>query len=113
MQVYADIPILTAAPDQTDQMAFRIICLEYVDVTTLFSGDWLADASDVVATIRRGQLPILVGGTGFYFKAAAEGIVPMPDISPDIKAEAESALLNTYGSHALHSHLLELILISG
>lgn len=109
MQVYADIPIITAAPDQTDQNSIPHYLFGHINPSQRYSqADWLKAASDAVATIRaNGQIPILVGGTGFYFKAAAEGIVPMPDISPDIKAEA-SALLNTYGSHTLHSQLADI-----
>ena len=34
---------------------------------------------------REGRLPILVGGTGLYFKALTEGLAPVPDIPAEMR----------------------------
>jgi len=51
-------------------------------------------------------VPILVGGTGLYFKALTEGLAPVPDISPEVRAywreESEK-----HGQKALHAALVE------
>jgi tRNA dimethylallyltransferase len=43
------------------------------------AADYARDAAGVVAEVhRRGGLPILVGGTGFYFRALTRGLFPGP-----------------------------------
>lgn len=109
MQVYAGIPIISAAPDETEQNGVPHYLFGQIDPAQRYSqADWLKAATDTVAIIRaNGQIPILVGGTGFYFKAATEGIVPMPDISSDVKVQAQ-AMLNEAGNQGLHARLAEI-----
>ena len=109
MQVYAGIPIISAAPDETEQNGVPHYLFGQIDPAQRYSqADWLKAATDTVANIRaNGQIPILVGGTGFYFKAATEGIVPMPDISSDVKVQAQ-AMLNEAGNQGLHARLAEI-----
>jgi tRNA dimethylallyltransferase len=109
MQVYAGIPIISAAPDETEQNGVPHYLFGQIDPAQRYSqADWLKAATDTVASIRaNGQIPILVGGTGFYFKAATEGIVPMPDISSDVKVQAQ-AMLNEAGNQGLHARLAEI-----
>lgn len=109
MQVYAGIPIISAVPDETEQNGVPHYLFGQIDPAQRYSqADWLKAATDAVASIRaKGQIPILVGGTGFYFKAATEGIVPMPDISSDVKVQAQ-AMLNEAGNQGLHARLAEI-----
>lgn len=109
MQVYAGIPIISAVPDETEQNGVPHYLFGQIDPAQRYSqADWLKAATDAVASIRaNGQIPILVGGTGFYFKAATEGIVPMPDISSDVKVQAQ-AMLNEAGNQGLHARLAEI-----
>jgi hypothetical protein len=37
-----------------------------------------------------GPRPIIVGGTGLYFRALTEGLAEIPPIPPEIRAEAEA-----------------------
>lgn len=59
-------------------------------------------AMDDIAT--RGKLPILAGGTGLYFQALLEGLAPMPEADPTVRATlaAEAA---ERGWPALHAEL--------
>jgi tRNA dimethylallyltransferase len=109
MQVYAGIPIISAAPDETEQNGVPHYLFGHIDPARRYSqADWLKAATDAVASVRaNGQIPILVGGTGFYFKAAIEGIVPMPEISTDIKAKAV-AMLDEYGNEELYNQLADI-----
>jgi tRNA dimethylallyltransferase len=109
MQVYAGIPIISAAPDETEQNGVPHYLFGQIDPAQRYSqADWLKAATDAVASIRaNGQIPILVGGTGFYFKAAIEGIVPMPEISTEIKAKAV-AMLDEYGNEELYNQLADI-----
>lgn len=108
MQVYADMPIITAAPNQAEMASAPHHLFAHIDPSKPYSqAEWLDDARQAVATIRAdGQIPILVGGTGFYFKAALEGIVPMPDIPPDIKAQTR-AMMRAHDNAGLHAKLAD------
>jgi tRNA dimethylallyltransferase len=62
-------------------------------------------AEDAAAVIRgileRGRLPILVGGTGFYFRALTRGLFPGPGRDQALRARLE-ALAARRGVAALH-----------
>jgi tRNA dimethylallyltransferase len=44
--------------------------------------------AEIAAAHAAGRLPILVGGTGLYLRALTQGLAPVPDIPPAIRAEA-------------------------
>ncbi len=52
---------------------------------------WAADAkAEIEAAHAVGKLPILVGGTGLYVRTLLDGIAPVPDIEPDIRAQVRA-----------------------
>jgi tRNA dimethylallyltransferase len=65
-------------------------------------------AADAAATIRdihrRGGLPILVGGTGFYFRALTRGLFPAPGANPVLRARLERVAARR-GTARLHRML--------
>ena len=89
MQVYADLPVLTAIPDAEDRAVAPHAGYAVLDGGTRCSvARWLALTCDAVAAARKvGQVPILTGGTGMYIRAALEGIAPLPEIDPSLRAE--------------------------
>src|SRR5689334_12617081 len=49
------------------------------------------DAATAVADIHaRGRLPILVGGTGFYYRALTRGLFPGPGKNAELRERLES-----------------------
>ena len=51
------------------------------------AGRYAVDAARAIAEARlSGRLPIVVGGTGLYFKVLLEGLSPVPSIDPDVRA---------------------------
>ena len=82
MQVYKQFKILTARPSKTDQKNIKHHLYGIVDVKTSFStGHWLKFAIKKIYEIRRRKkIPILVGGTGLYFKVITDGLVRIPNI---------------------------------
>ena len=66
-----------------------------------FAHDATAALNDIVA---RGKLPILAGGTGLYFRALLEGLAPMPEADPDVRA-AIAAEAAHKGWPAMHAEL--------
>ena len=51
---------------------------------------YAADATDVVRDILdRGRLPLIVGGTGFYYRALTRGLFPGPAADPALRARLD------------------------
>lgn len=91
-QVYADLRILSARPDDAEMARAPHRLFGYRDGAVACSAaDWAEDAkAEIAAAHAQGQLPILVGGTGLYLRTLLYGIAPVPDIDPDIRAVARS-----------------------
>jgi len=75
MQVYRDLRIITARPTPEDEARVPHRLYGHVEAGEDYSvGRYLLDAAAALAEARRaGWLPILVGGTGLYFKALTQG----------------------------------------
>ena len=82
MQVYKELKILTARPFQKDLNFIKHHLYGFHSVRKKFStGDWLKLVSKKIFEIKkRKKVPILVGGTGLYFKALTDGLVKIPNI---------------------------------
>jgi len=83
MQVYKQLNILTARPKKKDQKNIKHHLYGFQSVTKKFStGAWLKLVKSKIKEIqKRNKVPILVGGTGLYYKSITEGLVKMPNIS--------------------------------
>jgi tRNA dimethylallyltransferase len=88
MQVYRELRILTARPSESEEESLPHRLYGTVAASDAYSvGSWLADVASVLEETRAaGRLPILVGGTGLYFKAVTEGLAPIPDIPEEVRA---------------------------
>jgi len=82
MQVYKQLKILTARPKKKDQKNIKHHLYGFQSVAKKFStGAWLKLTIKKIQEIqKRNRIPILVGGTGLYFKSLSEGLVKMPNI---------------------------------
>ena len=82
MQVYKQLSILTARPLKKNQEKIKHHLYGFQSVTKKFStGQWLKLAKNKIKEIKkRKKIPILVGGTGLYFKSISEGLVEIPNI---------------------------------
>ncbi|MEE4200144.1 tRNA (adenosine(37)-N6)-dimethylallyltransferase MiaA [Erythrobacter sp.] len=87
MQVYSDIPILSAAPseEEQDRVPHRLYgAWDGADACS--AADWAKAArAEIDAAHEDGAVPILVGGTGLYLKVLIEGIAPIPEIDPEVR----------------------------
>ena len=90
MQVYKQLKILTARPTQKNQKKIKHHLYGFQNVAKKFStGVWLKLAIKKIKEIRKkNKVPILVGGTGLYFKALTDGLVKIPNIPLKIRNEA-------------------------
>ena len=92
MQVYKELKILSARPYQKDYKKIRHHLYGFQDVKKKFStGSWLKLANKNILDIKkRKKVPILVGGTGLYFKALTDGLVRIPNIPIKYRSKIRS-----------------------
>ncbi len=109
MQVYKELRILTARPKQKDYQKIRHHLYGFLNVTKKFStGEWLKLCQKKIKEIQlRNKTPILVGGTGLYFKALTDGLVKIPNIPPKIRNKIRN-LQKKIGQKKFYSKLLKL-----
>jgi len=95
MQVYKELRVLTSRPLKIDQKNIKHHLYGFQNVNKKFStGRWLNLALKKINQIKlRKKTPILVGGTGLYFKSITEGLVKIPNIP--IKTRKETAKLQS------------------
>ena len=82
MQVYKELKVLSARPTKKDFQKIKHHLYGFQSVKKNFStGDWLKLVNVKILEIKkRKKVPILVGGTGLYFKSLIEGLVNIPNI---------------------------------
>ena len=87
MQVYKELKILTARPIKENTNKIKHHLYGFQSVKNEFStGQWLKLVKKKIKEIRnKNKIPILVGGTGLYFKALTDGLVKIPKIPNKIR----------------------------
>jgi tRNA dimethylallyltransferase len=82
MQIYKELKILSARPSRKEYKNIKHHLYGFQSVKKNFStGDWLKKVHQkILDTKKRKKTPILVGGTGLYFKALVEGLIKIPNI---------------------------------
>jgi len=82
MQVYKQLEVLTARPNKKDLKKIKHHLYGFFDVKKNFStGEWLKLSIKKIKEIKnKKKVPIIVGGTGLYFKALTDGLVKIPNI---------------------------------
>jgi tRNA dimethylallyltransferase len=109
MQVYKQLKILSARPDPKKYQKIRHHLYGFHDVKKNFStGDWLKLVKKKIKDVqRRKRTPILVGGTGLYFKALTDGLVKIPNISVKLRNQIRNMQKN-FGQKKFYEKLLKL-----
>jgi len=109
MQVYKELKILSARPSQKDYKNIKHHLYGFQSVKKNFStGDWLKLVHKKILEIKkRKKIPIIVGGTGLYFKALTNGLVSIPNIPIKLRAKIRS-LHKKIGSKSFFSKLIKL-----
>ena len=79
-QVYRYMDIGTAKPTREERALAKHHILDVVDPDEDYSaGHYASDASTAIESVlERNRVPILVGGSGLYLKAALDGFSPLP-----------------------------------
>lgn len=92
MQVYCELPILTAQPSAAEKARVPHRLYGHVGARESYSaGRYRVDAMAVLADARAAEkLPIFAGGTGLYFAALTEGLAGIPPIPAAIRGEVRA-----------------------
>jgi tRNA dimethylallyltransferase len=109
MQVYKELKVLSARPFKKDYQKIKHHLYGFQSVTKNFStGDWLKLLDQKISNLKkRKKVPIIVGGTGLYFKALTDGLVNIPRIP--IKFREKIRLLHKkIGPKRFFSRLIKL-----
>lgn len=107
-QVYQGIPIISAAPSDTDRAVAEHRLYEYLDAS--INGNVFSWLNDAVLNVRdvwnKGKTPIVVGGSGLYLENLINGTTPIPEVDPEIR-KTVSDFVEKNGSQALYHKLSE------
>ncbi len=109
MQVYKQLKILSARPDPKKYQKIKHHLYGFHNAKIFFStGDWLKLANKKIKEVRKNnKIPILVGGTGLYFKALTEGLVKIPNIPVKFRSQIRN-LHKRMGQKDFYKKLLKL-----
>jgi len=107
MQVFKEIKILSARPDDYKNIKHHLY--GFISVKKNFStGEWIKHTEKKINEIlKKKKTPVIVGGTGLYFKSLINGISQIPNIS---KAKRENIikLFNQIGNDEFYKKLIKL-----
>ena len=89
MQVYRQMDVGTAKPSLQEQNLIPHHQLDLINPDENYSaGQYARDTSRIINNIlERGRLPILVGGTGLYYRALMYGISKIPPVPESLRKE--------------------------
>ncbi len=108
MQVYKDMPIITAAPSAEDKEKVPHVLYEIYDPS--FRGNvalWLDAAVEQIRSAWKNEkIPVVVGGTGLYIESLIKGISPIPETPADIERKVQK-IIDDKGAPFLHKMLEE------
>ena len=82
MQIFKEFKILSSRPSLSDIRKIKHHLYGVISVKKYFSaGDWLKKAKKKINfCLKKKKVPIVVGGTGFYFNTITKGLSKIPDI---------------------------------
>ncbi len=107
-QVYRGMDIGTAKPDAAERARVPHHLIDIVDPDQAFSAGRFRE--EAVYTIQeilgRKRVPLLVGGTMFYYRALTAGLDALPPGNPRIRTEIDAQAAKR-GWPALHAELAE------
>lgn len=112
--VYRGMDIGTAKPTPAELAVAPHRLIDVRDPLQSYSAaDFCQDALQEMAAITAlGRIPLLVGGTMLYYKAILEGLSPLPEADPHIRATIEAQAAES-GWGALHAELCRIDPVAG
>ncbi|MFN3634735.1 MAG: tRNA (adenosine(37)-N6)-dimethylallyltransferase MiaA, partial [Rhizobium rhizophilum] len=94
MQVYDTLRVVTARPSVEEMGGVPHELYGHVLASRSYStGDWLREVEQLLGRIKEGgRLPVIIGGTGLYFKALTGGLSEMPPVPDALRSEIRRRL---------------------
>jgi len=108
MQVYRELNLISARPSQAelDRAPHRLYGV-LSGAERCSAGRWRQMALDEIAAAHdAGRWPIVVGGTGLYFKVLLEGIAAVPEVPDALVSDIQDRLAET-GEAAFRDELVK------
>lgn len=104
--IYRDMDIGTAKPTKQEQLNYPHKLIDICDPAESYSAaNFRHDALiEIEKTLKKGRIPLLVGGTMLYFKALLEGLSPLPVANSEIRQQIEEKA-NKFGWQSIHEEL--------
>ncbi len=108
VQIYQQIEIATAKVPVAERRGVPHHLIDFVSPDQTFTAaDWARAALHTIDTIEsRGQVPVLVGGTGFYLRALRQPFFPSPATDEELRHRL-TRIRERYGPERLHRILLK------
>ena len=108
LQVYKDLKILTSRPTTNDEELIPHRLYGHIKGDLQYTvANWLNDVSiEIESIFFKNLVPIIVGGTGLYFKSLLNGLASIPDIKKEIKDSTDD-LVNKFGLEYLQRELVK------
>jgi tRNA dimethylallyltransferase len=93
MQIYADVPTLTARPTPEDEAVVPHRLYGHLGTQENWSsGEWVRHVTPLIdAALKGGAKLCIVGGTGLYFHSLIKGLAHIPEVTDDIRDEVQRA----------------------
>jgi tRNA dimethylallyltransferase len=109
MQIYNDLPLLTAQPSDADKAeAPHELYATLHPNEGCSAGHWREMVEPLIERVlENGKTPIVCGGTGLYIRALTDGLSPMPEIPDEVRV-ASVKLQAELGNPAFHAELEKL-----
>lgn len=105
-QLYKDIPIISAAPDENDKAKVEHLLYGILEAGEKNSiSDWIKLVVKAIKNVwQQGKLPIVTGGTGFYIESLINGVSPIPETKLEVKQRV-AEMFKTHGGRAVFEYL--------
>ena len=109
VQIYQGIQIATAKPEEEEKRGVPHHLIDYVNPNVNYTAaDWAADATAKIVEIEgRGNVPILVGGTGFYLRTLRQPLFESAKTDEKLRQRLQ-AIKEKKGKEHLHTMLQRL-----
>jgi tRNA dimethylallyltransferase len=106
LQVYAGLEVLTGVPDRAQRARLDHRLVSFLPVDARFSAGEFAELAhaEIDGLLAAGAVPLVVGGTGLYLRAALADLALRPPPPDELRARWEAEVAER-GPEALHAHL--------